>query len=454
MSLRQRLARPLGLYPHGRVIHLSPPEILLLGLVLLSIVGTLLLRLPIAATETLRWNEALFTATSAITVTGLNVVETAELTRFGQCIVLVLIQVGGLGFMTFAALTLLLLGMRMPLQEQNLIREALNHTSFKNLVPLVRLVILFALIAETLGALLLAITWVPTYGWSEGLWFSVFHAVSAFNNAGFTTWPDSLREEVANPLVNGVVSLLFIIGGLGFAVIAELTKHRRSRRLSLHARVVLYATLWLNLIAMLALLLLEWGNPDTLGGLESIGARLQAAWFQAVTPRTAGFNTLDTAALRDPSTLLTMLLMFIGAGSGSTASGIKVTTFVILVLVARSFVRGNQQPVAFGRTIPEETVLKAVSVALAGMLLIFACLFVLTITEPGKAFLDLAFESVSAFGTVGLSRGVTAELSLPGQLIIILTMLLGRVGPISLGYFIATRQPHSLKHATGQVHIG
>ncbi|GAB2784115.1 Ktr system potassium transporter KtrB [Halomonas shantousis] len=436
------------------MIRFSPPELLLLGFALLSAVGTLLLHLPIAAYTPLAWNEALFTATSAVTVTGLTIVDTSGLTLFGQIVVLSLIQLGGLGFMTFTALTLLLLGMRLPLQQQKLLRESLSHTSFKDLVHLVRLIILFALIAETCGALLLAISWVPEYGPLKGAWFSVFHAISAFNNAGFSTWPDSLASDVANPLVNGVISVLFITGGLGFVVIAELIGRRRQAGLSLHARLVLLTTLALIGVSMIALLLLEWRNPATLGGLDGIGARLQAAWFQAVTPRSAGFNTVDTGALTAPSTLLTMLLMFIGAGPGSTASGIKVTTFVILFLVARAFLRGSAQPAALGRAIPEETVLKAVAVALAGMLLIFTSLFALTLTEPDKAFLDLAFETVSAFGTVGLSRGITGEMSLPGQLVLIVTMLLGRAGPITLGYFIATRRQRGIRYAEGQVHIG
>ncbi|SEM19102.1 TrkH family potassium uptake protein [Halomonas daqiaonensis] len=453
-SLRQRLLRPLRRLPHGPVIRLSPPEILLLGFVLLSCVGTLLLLLPIAARESLAWHQAFFTATSAMTVTGLTVVDTASFTLFGQLVILSLIQLGGIGFMIFAALTLILLGMRLPLRQQSVIQENLNYTSYRDLLHLVRLVVAFALVAEVIGTGLLALAWVPRYGLAEGLWVSFFHAVSAFNNAGFSTWSESLVADVANPIVNITISLLFVIGGLGFIVVAELIERRRIRRVSLHARVVLHATFWLALVGMLLFLLLEWHNPATLGGLESLPARLQAAWFHSVTPRTAGFNTLDTGSLKEPTALMTMLLMFIGAGSGSTASGIKVTTFVVMLLVARSFFRGGAQPTVFHQSLSDMTVFKAVAVALSGMLLIFTCLFVLTITEPGKDFLALAFESVSAFGTVGLSRGITAELSLAGQATIMVTMLLGRAGPISLGYFIATRQTKGLKYAKGTVHIG
>ncbi|MBB3139504.1 TrkH family potassium uptake protein [Halomonas organivorans] len=433
---------------------MSLPELLLAGFLLLSVLGALLLSLPIAAEQPLNWHQALFTATSAVTVTGLGVVDTSSLSLFGQLVVLGLIQVGGLGFMTCAAMMMVLLGMRLPLYQKRLISESLEHTSFAELAQMVRLVVGFALATELAGTLLLSLVWMPEHGVAAGLWISAFHAISAFNNAGFSLWPDSLAREVADPLVNGVISLLFIVGGLGFVVIAELANWRPGRGLSLHARITLHASGGLILAAMACVLLFEWDNPATLGGLEGLGAKLQAAWFQAVTPRTAGFNTLDIGAMTTPSALLTMLWMFIGAGSGSTASGIKVTTFMVLLLVARAFLKGQARPVAFGRSLSARTVMEAVAVALAGMLLVFGCLLALTITEPGQDFLGLAFESVSAFATVGLSRGVTAELSASGQLVLIATMLLGRVGPISLGYLLATRKTESLRFAEGRVHVG
>lgn len=454
MGMRERLRRPLRRLPHGSVLILSLPELLLLGFVVLSSLGTLLLLMPGASYQPLTWHQALFTATSALTVTGLGVVDTPSLTLFGQIVVLSLIQIGGLGFMTCAAMMMVVLGVRLPLHHKRLISEDLNHTSFNDLNHMVRLVVTFALIMELAGTLLLASVWVPDHGLAKGLWISAFHAISAFNNAGFSTWPDSLRHEVANPLINAVISGLFIIGGLGFVVIAELINRRSRARLSLHSRIVLHATLWLTLTAMACVLLLEWHNPATLGGLEGLAAKLQAAWFQAVTPRTAGFSTLDTGELSTPTALLTMLWMFIGAGPGSTASGIKVTTLVVLLLAARAFLRGQARPAAFGRSLPDMTVMGAVAVALAGILLIFSCQLVLTITEPEQSFLDLAFEAVSAFGTVGLSRGVTGELSAPGQLALVATMLLGRVGPISLGYLIAKRKVRGLRYAEGKVHIG
>ncbi|WP_110687807.1 TrkH family potassium uptake protein [Salinicola aestuarinus] len=451
----QRFRRPLRRAPHGSVIRLSPPELLLIGFSLLCALGALALWLPGSATRPLAWHEALFTATSAVTVTGLSVIDVGQdLTFVGQLVIMVLIQIGGLGFMTFAALTVLLLGVRLPLNQQNLVREALGEIAFSDVRHLVKLVMAFALIVESLGTLLMALQWIPEFGVKAGLWHALFHAVSAFNNAGFSTFANSLMAEVDDPLINITVSALFIVGGLGFMIVNDLYRRRRWSRLMMQTKVVLLATFWLNGVAMALLLALEWHNPDTLGGMAHMSDRLQAAWFQAVTPRTAGFNTLDTSALTDPTTLLTMLLMFIGAGSSSTASGIKITTFVVLLLTARAFYRSTEHPTAFGRAIPQETVIKAITVALAGVLLVFLALFGLTITERDEAFLDLAFETVSAFGTVGLSRGITSDLSLPGQLLLGITMLLGRVGPLSVGYFLATRQHRGVRYAKGEIQIG
>ncbi|WP_106477185.1 TrkH family potassium uptake protein [Phytohalomonas tamaricis] len=455
MTQWKRFIHPARRLHHGTVLRLHPPEILLLSFVMLAVIGMLFLKLPFASVTTMTWLEALFTATSAITVTGLGVINTGQdLTFYGQLIILVLIQIGGLGLMTFASLTLVLLGGRLPLNQKNLVRESLNQTSLSNLMGIVRVVIIFSFIMEITGTLLLSLSWVPHYGLQHGLWVSMFHAISAFNNAGFSTWSDSLRGEVTNPLVNFVISFLFITGGLGFAVISELYEKRSLFNLSMQAKLIIYTTIALNVVAMGLFLLLEWHNPATLGGLDSLGVKLQAAWFQAVTPRTAGFNTLDTAALTTPSVLLIMLLMVIGGGPSSTSSGIKVTTFVVLFLTARAFLRGNKEPDVFRRSLSQETVMKAISVALAAVSLIFVALFLLTVTEPKLPFINLAFETVSAFGTVGLSRGITSELSGWGQIILIITMLLGRVGPLALGYFLATNKHSGMRYAEGRIQIG
>lgn len=457
MSGPHRLRRPARRTPRGLVLRLHPPEILLLGFVAISLIGTLALKLSDADANAapLSWLEALFTATSAITVTGLSVIDIgSDLSFQGQLIVAVLIQIGGLGFMTFAALTVIMMGARMPMTQQSLVRESLNHSSVGEIGRLVRTVVLYALIFEAAGAVLLAFHWVPRHGWQAGLWESVFHAISAFNNAGFSIFSNNLVDDAASPLVNLVISALFITGGIGFAVLGDLRRTRRFSRLSFQTRLILIATLSLNLIAFVAITALEWRNPATLGEMAGTIERLLAGWFQAVTPRTAGFNTIDTDDMNAPATLFTMALMFIGGGPSSTASGIKITTFVILLLTARAFFQQREEPVVMGRRVDHTTVNKAVAVALASVMLIFAVVLALSVTEPTATLEAIMFETVSAFGTTGLSLGLTGELSAPGQLIIIALMLIGRVGPLSLGYLMANRRTPVTRFASASVQIG
>ncbi len=459
----RRYLRPLTRSPRGPIIHLSPPEILLSGFLGLGMLGACLLKLPGMHQEGLSWLSALFTATSAVTVTGLSVTPLSDFTLAGQAVVLILIQLGGLGFMTIAALSLVMLGQRLPMHQTSLLREALNRSSSREIGRLLKIITAFAVTLELAGASLLALDWVPEYGWQEGLWLSLFHSVSAFNNAGFTLWPDSLMREAANPLTSGVIGILFMTGGIGFAVIGELRERRREHgwrvllqpsRFSVQTRLVIEATVALNLLSLVVILALEWRNPGTLGAMASHGERLLAAAFMAITPRTAGFSVIDSSEMTQASTLWTMALMFIGGGSGSTASGIKLTTFVVLLLTTRAFLRREPSPTLHGRRIGDDTVFKSIAVALAAMLLIFSMLFGLTITDPDHAFLTLAFETVSAFGTVGLSHGLTPELSPGGQLLIIATMLLGRTGPLALGYLLATRSRPGISYARTELSIG
>ena len=421
-----------------RALRLSPPATLGLLFIGLSLVGTLLLKLPFAAREPIGWLDAAFTATSAVTVTGLTVLDTGgDFTTFGQAVILLLIQLGGLGLMTFAALVLTLLGHRIGLRQQVLLREDLNQTSLGGVVRMVRPILLTVLAFEAAGTALLALHWVPLEGWRQGLWLALFHAVSAFNNAGFGLYPDSLMRFADSPLLNLVVPVLIICGGLGFSCLCEAYQGRRWRRLSMHSKLMAVGTGALLAWGFLGFALLEWDNPATLGGLDGAWARLQAAWFQAVTPRTAGFNTVDIGAVEHSTALMLISLMFIGGGSTSTAGGIKVTTFIVLVLGTHAFLTRRQEPSAFGRRIPPNDILKVLAVTFISLLVVMVSTFLLTVTQR-LGFLDLAFEATSAFGTVGLSRGVTAELDAAGRLIIMVTMLVGRAGPLALGFALAT----------------
>ncbi len=449
-GLRGRASRQLR-----RAWRYSPPVILAVSFAVLILLGALLLWTPWASPgPSLGFWQALFTACSAVTVTGLVVVDTGtQLTLFGQAVVLVLIHLGGLGLMSFAALTVMAMGGRFGLRGQRLVREAMDQTSPGDVLVLVRYIAVLALSLEAIGALLLALVWVPEMGLARGLWFSVFHAISAFNNAGFGLLPESLSPWAGDPLINGVITALFIIGGLGFTVLMDLWRRRRFATLSLHSKLTLTGTLVLALGAWLLILMFEWGNRDTLGGLP-VADRAWAAWFTAVTPRTAGFNTLDTGALALPSVLLIMFLMFIGAGSNSTASGIKVSTFMVVLLATRSFLLGRSQTIAFGRGIALSAVFRAHAVVVLSLMLLMLANFLLVILEPDLRPLDLLFEGFSAFGTVGLSRGVTTELSVAGQGVVMFLMFVGRIGPLALAFSLARPRAANLRYVEDQVQIG
>ncbi|TNF69147.1 MAG: Ktr system potassium transporter B [Gammaproteobacteria bacterium] len=418
------------------------------------ILGSFFLMLPIASNEPTSWYDALFTAVSAVTVTGLAVVDTgSHFTVFGQIIIAILIQLGGLGLMTFAVLILTALGMRIPIRKQILLKEDLNHTNLGSLVRLVWVILKVVIILELLGAALLAFHFVPEFGWLEGIWQSIFHSISALNNAGFSLFPDSLSRWVGDPLVNIVIPALFIIGGLGYSVLTDINEKRRWRTLTLHSKLMLLGSLLLILWGMVAFMMLEWSNPKTLGALDSNSARIWASWFQSVTTRTAGFNTVDIGSLYNSTSLMMMPLMFIGGGSTSTAGGIKVTTFILLMLSVIAFLKRQDHISVFHRSLSMEQMLKVLALVSISLLITITGLFIITITNH-ESFIDLAFEVFSAFGTVGLSRGVTANLDNLGRFVLIAIMFLGRVGPLALGFFLATKSTPRVRYPAGKVFLG
>ncbi|WP_116085733.1 TrkH family potassium uptake protein [Tropicimonas sp. IMCC34011] len=437
-----------------RLRHLPPPAqlaSLYLGLIVL---GTILLILPISNTGKVTSLDAAFTSVSAVTVTGLAVVDTgSDYTIVGQAIIACLIQLGGLGLMTFAVLVLTSLGIPVGFSHRVILREDLNQPSLGNLTSLVEQIFKIAVVVELGGALLLIIDFVPRLGVAEGIWSAIFTSISAFNNAGFALYPDSLSGWVGDPLLNIVVPLMFIVSGLGFLVVGEIVNKRSWRKLSLHSKLMLSGTAILILWGTLTFGLLEWNNPGTLGGLESTSDRLWAAWFQGVTPRTAGFNTVDITQMREETSLLTIALMLIGGGSTSTAGGIKVTTFAVLIIATLAFFRRRQDLTIFGRSIRGEELLKVLALTIVSMLLVMVSLFLLLIFEDAS-FLELAFEVSSAFGTVGLSLGATGDLTWAGKIVIMVVMFLGRVGPLTLGFFLATRTVPQVRYPEGRVFLG
>ncbi|MBV7408696.1 TrkH family potassium uptake protein [Maritimibacter sp. DP1N21-5] len=437
-----------------RLSGIPAPLVLALLYGALVIVGSVLLMLPISRTVPLSWSDAIFTATSAVTVTGLAVFDIgADLTGFGQLVLMVLIQLGGLGLMTFAVLVLAALGMPLGLTGETYLREDLNQSSMYQLTKLVKTILKVVLICEGVGALLLAITFVPDFGLGAGLWAAAFHSISAFNNAGFSTFSAGLVPFALDPVVNIVIPALFIVGGIGYVVLQDVFGRRRRHQWTLHTKTMLLGTAILIPWSVAGFAALEWTNPATLGGLDGTGQKLVVSWFQGVTTRTAGFNTTDISGLHDSTSMMFISLMLIGGGPTSTAGGIKVTTFVVMILATVAFFRRQTQLHAFGRSIGLEQVLKVMALTAISLVTVFVGIFVVTMSHDGD-FLDISFEVASAFGTVGLSRGYTTELSDLGRAIIIAIMFLGRVGPLTLGFFLATRTTPRLRYPEGQVHLG
>jgi len=433
---------------------LSPPAVLAMIYALFIVLGAVVLRLPFSHYGSVTCSDALFTATSAVTVTGLVVVDTgSDFTVIGEVVVALLIQVGGLGLMTFAALLLSMLGLTIGLPQRLVLRDELGQTSLGELGELVRVVILVAFTAEAVATAALMFVFVPQFGWPEGSWQALFHAISAFNNAGFSLFSDSLTQYVADPIVNITITLSFVLSGLGFVVLADINKQRRWSKLTLHSKLMLFGTLFLIVFAWITFALIEWNNPATLGGLDDTAARLWASWFQAVTPRTAGFNTLDYAQMEHSTTVMTLALMLVGGGPSSTAGGIKVTTLIVLVLATVAFFRRQERLHIFGRSLGISEIMKVLALTALSLFLVFIGLFVAALTYEGE-FIDLVFEVCSAFGTVGLSRGATGELDELGRAVIIAIMFVGRLGPITLAFFLATRTTPKVLYPEGKVLLG
>lgn len=437
-----------------RLAHLQPPMILSVLYAALILTGGAALMLPLSNTGSISWSDAIFTSASAVTVTGLGVLDAGrDLTHFGQFVLLVLIQLGGLGLMTAAVLILGALGLPVGATGHIYLREDLRQNSMGQLKGLVRTIIKVVLVCELAGAMLLAVTFVPKSGFAQGLWEAIFHSVSAFNNAGFSTFPNGLVPFATDPVVNIVIPGLFITGGIGYVVLYDILMRGSWRAWSLHSKIMLAGTAVLIPLSVAMFALLEWGNPGTLGQHDTIAARLTVSWFQGVTTRTAGFNTIDMAEMHDSTTLLFIGLMLIGGGPTSTAGGIKVTTVFVMVIATLAFFRRHDQLRAFGRSISRDQVFKVMALIAISMGIVFAGVFALTLTGDGR-FLDICFEVSSALANVGLTRSYTDDLTGFGRSVIIVIMFLGRVGPLTLGFFLSTREVPRVRYPEGEVHLG
>lgn len=441
--------------------NIASPLTVLYGFAFLVVIGTALLMLPYANTlnEIPRFNTALFTATSAVTVTGLTVVDTPGYwTPLGQGVILVLILIGGMGWMTLAGIVLVIIGQRITLPQRMALRGPLGVSQIGGVVRLLRNMVITALGLQLLGALLLTVRLHERFSWDwpKALWQGSFHAVAAFNNAGFAILPSSNNLSALHDdfLFLGTLAVLIMLGGLSFFVILELMRTRRQARLSLDTKIVVVFSLILWVLGTVVIFAFEFGNSTTLGQ-TSLGEKAFAAMFHSVSARTAGFSTVEFAALTPAAAFFITALMFIGTASASTGGGIRLNTVGVLAATVLASIRSREQVTLFHREIPPTQVHRALAVAVLAITLVFFVAFFLTFTEK-KEFINLFFETVSAFGTVGLSAGVTPELSLSGQLVIILTMLIGRLGPLTLALALANREqsPPLYRFAEERVKIG
>ncbi|OWL94680.1 potassium transporter KtrB [Deinococcus indicus] len=422
---------------------LNPPQLIALSFAVAILIGGLLLSLPVmhglnddGTRRSVNFLQALFTATSALCVTGLNVIDPAkDFNRLGQLTIMLLIQIGGLGIITFGTSFALIARRRVNFTDRIRLAQQVGAFSAGSVLGLIRSIFIYTFVIEGVGALLLAFRFVPQEGWADGLFFSVFHSISAFNNAGFALYSNNLMNFVGDPLVSGVIALLIILGGMGFLVQLNVIAHLRNprrHRLMVHSKLVLTMMTALLVIGTLTYLLLEWNNPRTLGPLD-FGTKLLASFFQSVTTRTAGFNTLDYGAMTLTTLFMTILLMFIGANPGGTGGGIKTSTFYVMMASAWSMVRGRRDTTLFRRRIDTNTVLRAMTVGLLsiGLVNVMFVLMLVFNTNEEILFIQLFFESVSAFATVGLSMNATPLLNANQHLVLILLMFLGRIGPLT-----------------------
>ena len=427
---------------------MNPALIIICSYLIADLLGTLLLSLPIASTgASVSALDALFTATSALCVTGLTVIDIGSgFTVFGQSVIMALMEIGGLGVMTFSVLFFLFLGRGVSARGRWIITESFTASPVRHAENLLKSIFLFTLVIEAVGAILLFIQWHGDMDLSSAVFASIFHSISAFCNAGLALFGTNFVKYRGSILLNVTICSLIVLGGIGFPVIYEFINRVKTMRarnrvsLSLHTRMVLTTTLILILSGAVLVFILERDNQ--LAGL-SIKERVLASLFQSITARTAGFNTLDTGALMVATLFILIILMFVGASPGSCGGGIKTTSLAIFVAIMNERIRGRHSASLFHRTIPNETVSRALSVFVLAVITVTAGVIFLLITQvepPRESFLTYVFEAVSAFGTVGLSMGITPSLTAIGKLIIILLMLLGRVGLLTVAYVVTSRR--------------
>ncbi|MEW5806402.1 MAG: TrkH family potassium uptake protein [Acidobacteriota bacterium] len=442
---------------------IPPAVLLILSFAIVIVIGAVLLSMPFSVNgERISFLDALFTATSATCVTGLIVIDTGtRFTLFGQIVILTLIQIGGLGIITFSTFFAIMMGRKVTLSQRDIILTSVGQTNRIDTHTIVRRIIVYAASIEMIGAFFLFLAWKNRFGAGKSLYYSIFHSISAFCNAGFSTFTDNLISFRGDILTNVMVMGLIVLGGIGFLVIIDIENFIRFRRpISLHTRLVLYATI--ILIIASASLFFFFENSNSLKGMP-YKEKMLVSLFQSVTPRTAGFNTVDIGMLSNSTLFMIIALMFIGGSPGGTAGGIKTTTASVLFMLAKSRLMGRIYTEMRSRTIPERVIGGAVAVFVLGVVILSVASFLLQATELGytphrespESFFDLNFEAVSAFGTVGLSTGVTSSLTWGGKIIIILLMFIGRLGPLTIAFVVSRRKDvRTFKYAEEGIIIG
>lgn len=429
---------------------------LLLGFLIVIIIGALLLNLPSASSKgkSIGFIDSLFTATSATCVTGLIVLDTPkDFSTFGQLIILILLQCGGLGIMTMSTMFAFLVGKRISLRHRLLIQESLNQFSIGGLVRLAKYILIFTVVIEATGAIILFFRWQRYYPPLQALYLGIFHSISAFCNAGFSLFSDSIMRYEGDLIINLTFITLIFLGGIGFLVLLELFQYGKNGALSLHSKLALRISIILILIGSVIIFLMEFNNPSTLRGLN-FHEKIFGSIFQSVTARTAGLNTLHIGSMQNATLFFIIILMFIGASPSSTGGGIKTTTFGLLVLYSWSSLTGKKCINIFKRSISSDVIPKALTVAMLSLTLVIAVAMLLSYVE-GKDFIKILFEVVSAFGTVGLSAGITSSLSVAGKIMIIITMFTGRIGPLGLALsLVQKREPEIIKYPEEKIMVG
>ena len=413
-----------------------------LGFLAVIAVGTILLMMPFSTSDG-TWDNlivALFTSTSAVCVTGLSVVDPGTYFSFwGQLFIALLAQIGGLGYMTTTTFLILLIGRKFDMRQKIAIQQALDRPGMSGSAQVIRSIIATTLIFEITGVFLLLPAFVPKYGWSQGLWLAIFHSINAWNNAGFSLFKDNLIGYQSSFLVVFTISMLIIFGGIGYQVILEMYLWLRDRIhkkthpqvFTLDFKVATSTTIILLVIGIIAFFCIEIRNPETFGSLN-FRDQILVAWFQSVTPRTAGFNTIDISKMTTAGLFITIALMFIGASPGGTGGGMKTTTLRVLTSCTKTILRGKEEVLLYDRKIAITLILKAVGVLVGSVATVIFATILISLTDPTLDFIQILFEVVSAFATVGLSTGITGTISTAAKLILIVTMYVGRVGVLLL----------------------